>query len=118
LSICTTSRELKKHALHRSSFNNLETIESLSVPNNYIQKRNNKRIFFPLIGKIELSCGYFIALIQEIIRQGGLAKDFKNVGFAEIILTGCWFIWWKRRQVVHGEEIQNHQEQRSQQTML
>ena len=29
------------------------------------------------------------------------------MGFAEIILTGCWFIWWQRRQVVHGEEIQN-----------
>jgi hypothetical protein len=29
-----------------------------------------------------------------------------EVGFAELILTGGWFLWWKRRQLVHGENIQ------------
>ena len=38
-------------------------------------------------------------LIQEIIRRGG--ED------TELILTGCWYIWWQRRQLVHGEDIQN-----------
>ena len=44
-------------------------------------------------------------LIQEIIRNGGEESDLK-VGRAELILTGCWYIWWQRRQLVHGEVIQ------------
>ena len=43
--------------------------------------------------------------IQEIIGRRGLATGLSNVGVAELILTGCWYIWWQRRQVVHGEEI-------------
>jgi len=46
-------------------------------------------------------------LIQEIIGRRGLATGLSNVGVAELILKGCWYIWWQRRQVVHGEEIQN-----------
>ncbi|KAG2540904.1 hypothetical protein PVAP13_9NG588514 [Panicum virgatum] len=45
-------------------------------------------------------------LIQEIIRNGGEESDLK-VGRAELIITGCWYIWWQRRQLVHGEEIEN-----------
>jgi hypothetical protein len=61
--------------------------------------------------------------IQEIIRQGGLAKDFKNVGFAKIILTGCWFIGGNEDKLYMGKKFRTHQEQpcqlrRSQQTML
>jgi hypothetical protein len=29
-----------------------------------------------------------------------------EVGFAELILSGGWFLWWERRQLVHGENIQ------------
>lgn len=44
-------------------------------------------------------------LIQEIFRLGG--KDTKlKLGLVELILTGCWYIWWQRRQLVHREEIQ------------
>ena len=45
-------------------------------------------------------------MIQEIIRQGGLATEFNNVGLPEILIIGCWYIWWQRRRVVHGDEIQ------------
>ena len=30
-----------------------------------------------------------------------------NIGLAELILTGGWYIWWERRHLVHGEAIQN-----------
>lgn len=29
-----------------------------------------------------------------------------EVGLAELILTAAWYIWWERRQFVHGETIQ------------
>jgi ribonuclease HI len=29
-----------------------------------------------------------------------------NVGFAELVLIAGWYIWWERRQKVHGENIQ------------
>ena len=45
-------------------------------------------------------------MIQEIIQQGGLATEFNNVGLSEILIIGCWYIWWQRRRVVHGDEIQ------------
>jgi len=46
-------------------------------------------------------------LIQEIIRRGGEDTELK-IGWADqLILTGCWYIWWQRRQLVHGEDIQN-----------
>ena len=45
-------------------------------------------------------------VFHEIIRQGGLASDFNDVGLPELLITGCWYIWWQRRRVVHGEEIQ------------
>ena len=45
-------------------------------------------------------------LIQEIIRRGGEDTELK-IGWTELILTRCWYIWWQRRQLVHGEDIQN-----------
>jgi len=45
-------------------------------------------------------------LIQEIIRRGGEDTELK-IGWTKLILTGCWYIWWQRRQLVHGEDIQN-----------
>lgn len=47
-----------------------------------------------------------LVLIQEIIKNGGEEKHLK-LGWAELILTGCWYIWWQRRQLVHGEEVQS-----------
>jgi uncharacterized iron-regulated membrane protein len=29
-----------------------------------------------------------------------------NVGFAELVLIVGWYIWWERRQKVHGANIQ------------
>ncbi len=46
-------------------------------------------------------------VLQEAIRMGGRAMHWNNIGLADIILTGCWYIWWQRRQSVHGEEIQS-----------
>ena len=45
-------------------------------------------------------------LIQDIIRQEGASTYLKHVGLPELLLTACWFIWWQRRRMVHGEEIQ------------
>jgi len=28
------------------------------------------------------------------------------VGFAELVITATWYIWWERRQLVHGETVQ------------
>jgi ribonuclease HI len=44
--------------------------------------------------------------IQEIITIGGEESELE-LGRAELILTGCWYIWCQRRQLVHGEKIQN-----------
>jgi hypothetical protein len=46
-------------------------------------------------------------VIQEAIRRGGRAMHWNNIGLAELILTGCWYIWWQQRQSVHGEDIQS-----------
>jgi len=46
-------------------------------------------------------------LIQEVIRSGGEVREL-TFGRAELILTGCWYIWWQRRQRAHGEDIQNY----------
>ncbi|GJN26103.1 hypothetical protein PR202_gb14006 [Eleusine coracana subsp. coracana] len=37
-------------------------------------------------------------MIAEIITRGGVVAVLNNVGLAELILTGCWYIWWERRQ--------------------
>ena len=29
-----------------------------------------------------------------------------EVGLPDLILTGDWFLWWERRQMVHGESFQ------------
>ena len=29
-----------------------------------------------------------------------------EVGLAELILTVGWYIWWERRQIIHGENVQ------------
>ena len=34
-------------------------------------------------------------------------RSLNQVGLAELILTGGWYIWWERRKYVHGETVQN-----------
>ena len=44
-------------------------------------------------------------VLEEVIR-GGEQVQRLDVGLAELILTGGWFLWWERRQIVHGESVQ------------
>jgi hypothetical protein len=45
-------------------------------------------------------------LLEEIITRGGCVPSLDNIGFAEIVLIAGWYIWWERRQIVHGEKVQ------------
>ena len=60
----------------------------------------------PSKGSLDLAGHSGPILIQEVIRTGGEVRVL-NLGRAELILIGCWYIWWQRRQLVHGEDIQN-----------
>jgi hypothetical protein len=44
-------------------------------------------------------------IIDDIIRREEQI-DALDVGLAELVLTAGWYIWWERRQYVHGEVIQ------------
>ena len=44
-------------------------------------------------------------VLEEVIRGGELVQGL-DVGLAELILTGGWFLWWERRPIVHGESVQ------------
>ena len=46
-----------------------------------------------------------LVILEEIIRRGEWV-DVLDVGLAELILTGVWYIWWEQRQYVHGENTQ------------
>ena len=46
-------------------------------------------------------------IMEEIIRRNQMLTHLDNVGFAELILTGGWYLWWERRLKVHGEEVQS-----------
>jgi len=41
-------------------------------------------------------------ILASAISRGGMANGLE-VGFTELLLTGGWYIWWERRQTVHGE---------------
>jgi hypothetical protein len=43
-----------------------------------------------------------LVILEEMIIRGEWV-DVLDVGLAELILTGVWYIWWERRQYVHGE---------------
>ena len=43
-------------------------------------------------------------IIDDIIRREEQV-DALDVGLAELVLTVGWYIWWERRQFVHGEII-------------
>ena len=44
-------------------------------------------------------------MLGEIINRGEQVYDL-NVCFAELLLTGGWYLWWERRQLTHGETVQ------------
>jgi len=44
-------------------------------------------------------------IVEEVLRRGETV-DHLSVGFSELILTGGWYLWWERSQLVHGENIQ------------
>ena len=46
-------------------------------------------------------------ILEEILRRNVMLSELNNVGFAELILTGGWYLWWERRQVVCGEAVQS-----------
>lgn len=46
-------------------------------------------------------------MVAKVINDRRKVTRLNNVGFAELILTGCWYIWWERRSYVHGESVQN-----------
>ena len=45
-------------------------------------------------------------VLEEIIRRGGRLTSHDDFGFAELVLTVGWYIWWERRHKVHREKIQ------------
>ena len=47
-------------------------------------------------------------VLEEVIRRREQVQSLE-VGLAELILTGGWFLWWERRQLVHGEAVQRPQ---------
>jgi ribonuclease HI len=46
-------------------------------------------------------------VVAEMITRPKQIDELNHIGFAELILTGSWYIWWQRRQYVHGEPVQN-----------
>jgi ribonuclease HI len=47
--------------------------------------------------------------LEHIICTQGAWDPLGGVGLPELVLTGAWYIWWERRQLVHGEEVQTPQ---------
>ena len=45
-------------------------------------------------------------VLEDVIRGEELVQGL-DVRLAELILTGGWFLWWERRQIVHGEPVQH-----------
>lgn len=44
-------------------------------------------------------------MLEGIINRGDQIHTL-NLGFAELLLTGGWYLWWERRQLTHGETVQ------------
>jgi hypothetical protein len=45
-------------------------------------------------------------VLERMILNQGMCMSLGGIGFAEILLTGAWYIWWERRQFMHGENLQ------------
>jgi ribonuclease HI len=46
-------------------------------------------------------------ILAELIRKPEKVAEMEGLGLAELIFTGGWYLWWERRQLVHGEEVQS-----------
>jgi hypothetical protein len=46
-------------------------------------------------------------MIQEAIKVGRKMLILNDVGLAELVLSGGWYIWWEWRSFVHGTPAQN-----------
>ena len=45
-------------------------------------------------------------IIEEILNQEDtMLPIMPSVGLKEIMMTGCWYLWWIRRRVTHNEQI-------------
>ena len=44
-------------------------------------------------------------VLEELIHRGEQIQGLE-VGLAELILTGGWYLWWQSRQLTHGESVQ------------
>lgn len=44
-------------------------------------------------------------VLEEVIHRGEQIRGLE-IGLAELILTGGWYLWWERRPLTHGENIQ------------
>jgi len=47
---------------------------------------------------------------RSIVLEGEIHRNEQiqglELGLAELILTGGWYLWWERRQLTHGESVQ------------
>jgi len=43
-------------------------------------------------------------VLQEVIQRGEHVQEL-DIGLAELILTGGWYLWWERRKITHGENV-------------
>ena len=46
-------------------------------------------------------------MVAEIIKSSKQLGHLDQVGFAEMILTGSWYLWWEQRKFVHEGTVQN-----------
>ena len=45
-------------------------------------------------------------ILEELIRRGDQVQLLENIGLPELVLIGGWYLWWERRQLVRGEQVQ------------
>jgi hypothetical protein len=43
-------------------------------------------------------------VLQEVIQREEHVQGL-DMGLAELILTGGWYLWWERRKITHGENV-------------
>jgi hypothetical protein len=51
-----------------------------------------------------LASGHASSAEAIIRRRGRLISE--DIGFSKLVLTAGWYIWWERRQKMHGENVQ------------
>ena len=46
-----------------------------------------------------------VVLEKLLIQDDNMLSIMPSVGFKEVLITGCWYLWWARRQVTHNGTI-------------